>query len=353
MRGDGRRPVPDELMPDLHGPRANARADFSFARAVSSHCRSGNLAAVAPGGTTPAATRRRLQRTPAQDRLAPEAVGPQGAPAGVGAGAGGPITLILDEAPNRNDWRCLTVTRASRQRALPRRGAGYALGGPPEPRPEGIAGRLRRAAAGRPAGAEVTLLADRGRAGPRVVDACRGRGGPVVTRLRGPTRVRAEAGRECTAAERAPEPGSCWRGRAEVFKQAGWRAAAVAASGLRGRDGPWRRVSDREDGPRRFGRHRKRTWAEGLSRDEESSGSPWGQGPVVDPAPAARRVRRIAPATDPASGLGSRVIPAGRRRLLETTRRRMLRLFQIGLRSLMFGVTDDRPWPGNLSPVPP
>jgi hypothetical protein len=54
-----------------------------------------------------------------------------------------------------------------------------------------------------------------------------------------------------------------------------------------------------------------------------------------------------------ALGLGSRVIQAGLRRLLETTRQRMLSLFQIGLRFLMFCVTHDRPLPKDLSPVPP
>jgi hypothetical protein len=51
--------------------------------------------------------------------------------------------------------------------------------------------------------------------------------------------------------------------------------------------------------------------------------------------------------------LGSRVIQAGLRRLLESTRQRMLSLFQIGLRFLMFCVTHDRPLPKDLSPVPP
>ena len=74
---------------------------------------------------------------------------------------------------------------------------------------------------------------------------------------------------------------------------------------------------------------------------------------MTDPGHAARLVLVIALATYLALGLGSRVIQAGLRRLLETTRQRMLSLFQIGLRFLMFCVTHDRPLPKDLSPVPP
>jgi hypothetical protein len=60
----------------------------------------------------------------------------------------------------------------------------------------------------------------------------------------------------------------------------------------------------------------------------------------------------IALATYLALGLGSRVIQAGLRRLLESGRQRMLSLFQIGLRLLMFCLTHDRPLPKDLFPVP-
>ena len=60
----------------------------------------------------------------------------------------------------------------------------------------------------------------------------------------------------------------------------------------------------------------------------------------------------MALATYLALGLGSRVIQAGLRRLLETTRQRMLSLFQIGLRWLKFCLSHDRPLPNSLSPVP-
>src|SRR5215217_7214222 len=97
MIGDWRRQVRDQLLPDLHGYQANALADLSFAMALARHCHSGKLAAVAPGGTTPAATQRRAERLLANDRLDPDSVRPQPARAVLRGGAGGPIVLILDE----------------------------------------------------------------------------------------------------------------------------------------------------------------------------------------------------------------------------------------------------------------
>ena len=352
MIRDWRQHVRHELLPDLHGHQAKALADLSFAMALARHCHSGQLAAVAPGHTTPAATQRRFERTLANDRLDPDAAWPQLARAGLAGWAGGPITLILDETPNHNDLRCLKITLAYRKRALPIWSVCYAPGGQPEPMPQLIVGLFGRVAGVLPEGAEVTLLADRGLAWPSIVDACRALGWHFVIRLQGQTRVRTADGRECTAAELAPRPGTRWWGAAEVFKKSGWRAAQVAACWERDSDGPWLLVSDRPDGGRLFRRYTKRTWTEELFRDEKSSGFHWEQSRVRDPAHAGRLVLLMALATILALGLGSRVIRAGLRRLLESSRRRMLSLFQIGLRYLMFCVTHDRPLPKNWSPVP-
>jgi|tagenome__1003787_1003787.scaffolds.fasta_scaffold20567849_1 hypothetical protein len=352
MIRDWRQHVRDELLPDLHGHQAHALADLSFAMAVARHCHSGKLAAVAPGDTTPAATQRRLERALANDRLDPEAAWPQLARATLAGFVGGPILLILDETPNHNDLRCLKVTSAYRKRALPIRSICYAPGGQDGPMPEVVRRLLREVAACLPEGAEVTLLADRGLAWPQVVDACTELGWHYVIRLQGQTKVRTADGGECTAAELAPHRGASWRGEAEVFKKSGWRQAAVAACWLPDGEVPWLLVSDRDDGPRLFRRYAKRTWTEELFKDEKSSGFHWEQSHVTDPAHAGRLVLLIALATYLALGLGSRVIQAGLRRLLESGRERMLSLFQIGLRFLMFCLTHDRPLPKDLSPVP-
>jgi hypothetical protein len=352
MIRDWRRQVRQELLPGLHGHQAKALADLSFAMALAEHCHSGKIAKVAPGATTPAATKRRAERLLANDRLDPDAAWPQLARAVLSGWAGGPVFLILDETPNRNDLRCLKITLAYRKRALPVSCACYAPGGQPEPMPELIGRLFRATAACLPERAEVTLLADRGLAWPRVVDACRASGWHFVIRLQGQTRVRTPDGRECSAAELAPRPGAGWHGAAEVFKKSGWRACAVAACWVRDQAGPWLLVSDRDDGAQLFARYAKRTWTEELFRDEKSAGFHWERSHVTDPEHAGRLVLLIALATYLALALGSRVIQAGLRRLLESTRERMLSYFRIGLDWLMFCLTHDRPLPKNLSPVP-
>ena len=307
MIGDWRRRVRDELLPETFGHHANALADLSFAMAISRHCHAGKLAAVAPGRTTPAATKRRLERTLANDRLDPDSVWPQLARAVLRGQIGGSIILILDETPNRNDLRCMKITLAYRKRALPVACACYALGQQPGPMPELIIGLFGRATACLPGGGRVTLLADRGLAWPQIIDACRELGWHFVIRLQGQTRVRTEDGRECSAAELAPKPGASWHGEAEVFKKSGWRPAAVAACWLRDHDGPWLVISDRDDGPRLFGRYLKRTWTEELFRDEKSSGFHRDESRVVDPKHAARLVLIIALATYLALALATTV----------------------------------------------
>jgi hypothetical protein len=345
--------VQQELLPDLHGHQSKALADLSFAMTLVNHCQSGKLAVAVPGDARPASVQRRLERTLANDRLDPDSVWPQLARAILGGMVAGPIVLILDETPNHNDLRCLKVTLAYRKRAQPIACVCYALGEQPEPMPELVVGRLRRVAACLPPGVEVTRLADRGLAWPVVVDACHELSWHYVLRLQGQTRVRTGDGRECSAADLAPRPGQQWWGAAEVFKKSGWRAAQVAACWERGCDGPWLLVSDRRDGPRQFRRYAQRVWTEELFKDEKSSGFHWEKSHVTDPAHAARLVLLMALATYLALGLGSRVIQAGLRRFLESSRQRMLSLFQIGLRWVMFCLTHDRPLPNNLSPVPP
>jgi hypothetical protein len=352
MIRDWRQQVRSELLPDLHGHQVNALAELSFAMTMAEHCHAGKLAPFAPGDARPASVERRLERLLANDRLDPASVWPQLARAVLGNQGGGPIVLILDETPNHNDLRCMKITLAYRKRALPIACVCYALGEQPEPMPELVVGLLRQAAACLPEGASVTLLADRGLAWPQIVDACTELGWHYVIRLQGQTKVRTADGRECTAAELAPKPGASWHGHAEVFKKAGGRAAAVAACWMRGEDGPWLLVSDRHDGPRQFGRYLKRTWTEELFRDEKSSGFQWGQSHVTDPEHAARLVLLIALATYLALSLGSRVIKAGLRRWLDTSVRRTLSLFQIGLRWLRYCLSHDHPLPSNLSPVP-
>jgi Transposase DDE domain len=349
---DWRRQVQGDLLPDLHGHQSKALADLSLAMTIAEHCRAGKLAVAVPGDAKPASVKRRVERTLANDRIDPQSAWPQLARAILGEQVGGPLVLILDETPNHNDLRCMKITLAYRKRALTIGCVCYALGGQPEPMPELIIGLFDQVAACLPEGAEVTLLADRGLAWPQIVDACGELGWHFVIRLQGQTKVRTTEQTECSAAELAPKPGAQWWGQAEVFKKSGWRTAQVAACWERGQDGPWLLVSDRPEGGRLFRRYAKRVWTEELFRDEKSQGFHWEQSHVTDPAHAGRLVLLIALATYLMLALGSRVIQSGLRGWLESTHQRMLSLFTIGMRWMMFCLTHDRSLPNNLSPVP-
>jgi hypothetical protein len=293
-----------------------------------------------------------MERFVANDRIEPEATWDQLARSFLAGWAGGPIVLILDETPNRNDLRCMKITLAYRKRALPIGCVCYALGGQPDPMPELIIGLFRQVAACLPEGAEVTLLADRGLAWPRIVDACRELGWHFVLRLQSQTRVRTAEGREVSAADLALSPGVRWWGQAKVFKKSGWRTARVAACWEKNQEGPWLLVSDRPEGARLFRRYATRVWTEQLFRDEKSQGFHWEKSHVTNPTHAARLVLLIALATYLVLALGSRVIQAGLRHWLESTRQRMLSLFTIGMRWMMFCLTHESSLPKNLSPVP-
>ena len=346
------RRVQEELLPGLHGHQSKALADLSFAMTIADHCWAGKLAVAVPGDAQPARVKRRIERTLANDRIDPESVWSQLARAILGDRAGGPVVLILDETPNRNDLRCMKITLAYRKRALPIGCVCYTPGGQPEPMPELIIGLFRQVAACLPEGAEVTLLADRGLAWPRIVDACRERGWHFVLRLQGQTRVRTAEGREGSATDLAPSPGARWWGRAKVFKKSGWRTARVAACWEKDQEGPWLLVSDRPEGALLFRRYTAWVWTEQLSRDEKSQGFHWEKSHVSDPTHAARLVLLIALATYLALALGSRVIQAGLRHWLESTQQRMLSLFTIGMRWMMFCLAHERSLPNDLSPVP-
>jgi hypothetical protein len=189
-------------------------AELSFAMTLVQHCHSGKLAVAVPGKARPASAERRLERYLANDRIDPDAVWSHLTSSFLAGWTGGSLVLILDETPNHNDLRCLKVTLAFRKRALPLGCACYRLGEQPEPMPELVVDPLRRVAACLTEGADVTLLADRGLAWPQVGDACHELGWHYVLRLLSQTRVRTPEGRECSVAELAPRPGTCWRGEA-------------------------------------------------------------------------------------------------------------------------------------------
>ncbi len=181
----------------------------------------------------------------------------------------------------------------------------------------------------------MTLLADRGLSWPSVLDCCLALGWHYVLRLQRDTRVRLAGGTIRPAWELARRRGSRWFGTGvDVFKKAGWRGANVVATWEKGCKERWLLVTDLPATFMRCRNYCKRAWCEQGHRDEKSHGFNWQLCRVRDASHAARLVLVMALATLLCLSLGTHVIKRGLRKLLEPARRRLLSVFQLGLRRL-------------------
>lgn len=340
------------LLPGLHGHLVNCLAAFSLAMALAGHCHSGRLAAVAPSPRAKAVSRRRRwERLLSNRRLRPhEAMGGLAASLLPSlAGTARRLVLILDETPGgtRGRLRCMKVSVAYRRRVVPIAFECYEPHRPPLPMPRLLWRLLRRAARSLPGDCEVTLLADRGLSWPCVLDCCVALGWHYVLRLQRDTRVRVR-GRFLKGAWEL----AAWRGAppwylagAEVFKDAGWRKANVVATWEWGCREAWLLATDLPATFTRCRNYCKRTWCEQTHRDEKSHGFNWHLSRVRDPSHAARLVLVMALATLLCLSTGTFVVKRGLRRVLEPARRRLLSVFQLGIRWLRDCLVNGRDCP--------
>jgi hypothetical protein len=341
--------VKEQLLPDLHGHQAKALAAVSVGMARSGHCDSGRIAAAMPGGdATVASKRRRVERIVSNGKVHADRAQIQLARAVLSSLArcpGRPLVLILDETPQGQYLKCLKVSVGYRRRSVPLAWVCYPPDAPPLPMPKLIWRLLRRVARCLPAGVatDVTLLADRGLSWPSVLDCCVLLGWHYVLRLQGQVCVRltGDDGTVMTqqAKDLAPRPGAPrWFGTGvDVFKGAGWRRANVVATWEPQCKDPWLLVTDLPATFRRCAGYCRRTWCEQLHRDEKSQGFNWQRSLVREPSHAARLLLAMALATVLAITTGTWVLKRGLRRILESTRRRKLSVFQLGLRWLSGG----------------
>jgi hypothetical protein len=333
----------EALLPEVHGHLLNAVAVFSVAMALAGHCHSGKVAAAAPAARARVLSRqRRWERLLANRRLRPhEAMGMLARAVvprvSTGRGPRRRVVLILDETPGGTGGRlrCMKLSVAYRKRAVPIAFECYEPHRPPVPMPKLLWRLLRRAARSLPEGCEVTLLADRGLSWPIVLDCCVGLGWHYVLRLQRDTRVRFGDGTLKSAWQLARRRGARWFGAGvEVFKKAGWREANVVATWEKKCKEPWLLVSDLPATFQRCRNYCKRAWCEQLHRDEKSHGFNWQLSRVRDPSHAQRLVLVMALATLLCLSLGTHVIKQGLRKMLEPVSRRLLSVFQLGLRWL-------------------
>jgi hypothetical protein len=92
-----------------------------------------------------------------------------------------------------------------------------------------------------------------------------------VLRLQGQTKVRFPDGHEGAVRDLVSRPGQRWLGKAEAFKDAGWRGAQVVATWEGGVAEPWLLLTDQRASLRHCRTHAKRTWVEEGHKDDKSA----------------------------------------------------------------------------------
>jgi hypothetical protein len=337
--------VKEQLLPRLHGHQANALAAVSVGMVRANHCHSGRVALSLPGsGATPASKRRRIERLIGNGKIHADHAQVQLARAVLPALASmpnRPLVLILDETPQSAGLKCLKLSVGYRRRSVPLVWACYPPDDPPVPMPKLIWRLLHRIARCLPPGTpQVTLLADRGLSWPSVVDCCVLLGWHYLLRLQRDVCVRPSDGssNQRRAHELAPKKGSRWFGtNVQLFKKAGWRRANVVATWERPCKEPWLLVTDLPATFQRCAGYCRRSWCEQMHRDEKSQGFHWQRSLVRRPSHACRLLLAMALAMLLAICTGTWILKHGLRHVLESTRRRKLSVFQLGLRWLTGG----------------
>jgi hypothetical protein len=189
-----------------------------------------------------------------------------------------------------------------------------------------------------PAGAQVTLVADRGITSAAVIDLCQELGWHFVLRLTAtPTQsatVRLPAGTECPVWSLVPVRGGHWYGSVALFQAAGWRTVQLTIVWPLAEDEPWLLLSDLPPGRARQRDYRCRVHCEATYLDSKSRGWHLEASKVTQLDRFERLFLAFALALWWAELLGLRVIRSGRRRRFDRSDRRDLSLIRLGLRWL-------------------
>lgn len=244
---------------------------------------------------------------------------------------GARITLILDETPQHNHLRAMKLAIQVRGRAVPVLWRCYKPRALPDSQDRMVLQMLAQAARLMAGYAHVELLADRGLAWAAVMDFCAEHGWYCILRPQGHTRVRLSEGEELRIDELTPRPGTEWRGRAEAFKNAGWRSCTVMASWRTGHNEPWLLITNLPPKRSCFRQYCKRTRIEESFRDEKSHGFRWQDSRVRTPEYASRLLLVMAIAMSVAIRIGLRLIKTGRRHEVEPRHKRRNSVFLLGV----------------------
>jgi len=285
----------DALLPAVRVTRVRVLALFALGMIWAETVRLHRVAAALPLGVRVPSTERRLRRFLANPAVSVETLWHPLLPVLLARWAGQEVSLVFDPTPHRAEWTVLWVGIVVHRRVLP---LSWRLvpqqASWPETLETLLPALLAPIAAALPAGCQVTLLGDRGVAGPTLIDAAQAHGWHVLMRLNvGPTQAHrlrllapddAPHGAEWRLWDWVQTVGTNWSGRVQIFKGAGWRRGYLTVQRRPGMAEWWILFSTRPGGRERIREYARRSRVEATFGDGKRRG--WGleQSRVTDPA---------------------------------------------------------------------
>lgn len=331
----------DALVPEVRVTRVRVLALFAVGMIWAGTVRLHRVAAAVPLAVRVPSTERRLRRFLANPAVTVATCWHPLLPRLLARWAGQEVVLVFDPTPYRADWTVLWVGIVVHRRVLP---LSWVLVPQQESWPQRLEtllpAVLEPIAAALPPGCTVTLLGDRGVAGPTLIDAAQQRGWDVVVRLNvGETQahrlrlVRGEEGRpgeEWRLWDWVETVGAGWQGAVQIFKGAGWRSGYLTVHRRPGMREWWILFSTRPGGRDRIREYAQRSRVEATFGDGKRRG--WGleQSRVTDPAHLDRLLLVWHLALWWVHALGRHVIKTGLRHHFDRADRRERSLLRLG-----------------------
>ena len=331
----------EALLPAARVTRVRVLALFALGMIWAETVRVHRVAAALPLPARVPSIERRLRRFLANPGVTVETLWRPLLPVLLRRWAGQEVVLVFDPTPYRGDWTVLWVGIVVHRRVLP---LTWRLVPQQTPWPQTLAtllpALLAPIAAALPPGCTVTLLGDRGVAGPTFIDAAHAHGWHVLMRLNvgSPHAHRLRLG-DSDAAPRGAEwrlwdwvetVGTGWSGAVQTFKTAGWRDGYLTIHRRPGMREWWILFSTRPGGRDRLRDYAQRSRVEATFGDGKRRG--WGleQSRVTDAAHLERLLLVWHLAVWWLHALGVQVIKAGVRCHFDRPDRRDRSLVRLG-----------------------
>jgi hypothetical protein len=275
----------DALLPAERVTRVRVLAVFALGMVWAGTVRVHQVAAALPLGVRVSSSERRLRRFLANPAVRVATLWQPLLPSLLARWADQPVLLVFDPTPYRAEWTVLWVGIVVHRRVLP---LTWHLVPQQQPWPADLKALLPQLldpiAAALPPGCQVTLLGDRGVAGPSLIDAAQAYGWKVVLRLNvGETqahRLRLGAAAGVTPGEEwrlwdwVEQVGSGWHGPVQIFKDAGWRSGFLTIHRRRGMAEWWILFSTGTSGADCLRQYARRACVEAIFADSKRRG--WG-----------------------------------------------------------------------------